>query len=162
MLENPPPPCNPDYYEPEDVVASAPPIFHSNNRHIMIPNSKSTSILVNGKCMSGKTTYIQDILKRKNYNKIVVLYMDYKHFPVEYDKFNNCTFFSSLPNRGFFDDIPNSCMVIEDLDMRSININALEKELWYFKSIGVNIYIACQLDYIPSKLKRIVTRTIQL
>ena len=167
-MEDHPPSQNPDFVEFDDPTPSAPPfprLYVNNCRTLQHSNNRSIFVVIIGKCMSGKTTLIHQKLMNKRYGNVIVCYLGYTNINIvtEYDNFQNCQKFSHLPNRGFFDNTTNNCIVIEDFDEHSIsNMASLEEELRYFKDLNIDIYIASQSSHIPCVIKRMSTGTIGL
>ena len=146
-----PPPYNPDYIE-YDIKPTAPPSQKQINNIFYI---------IEGKVLSGKTTYIKNQLMKNNYDVIEVCYID-GHPSPEYSDFTSIIT-EQFIKRDWFNKELKCCLVLEDFwDIRG-NINDILNILLYYKQINVDIYIATQKsEYIPLRIKNISNKTLHM
>lgn len=97
-----------------------------DNIEIYVPNIKQGSNnLIIGRRVSGKTTLVMDLLRKTDYDKIIIVSPTEKT-NIEYSKkFKNCKIFNSIKDFEF-DDLnlnKNICVVFDDCFSSSLKLN---------------------------------------
>ena len=129
-----PPEYNPYYIDDNyDIKPSAPPVPQKRRKNNIF-------CIIDGKVMSGKTTYIKNQLIKNNYDVIVVCYLNYM-----IDEYNDFTSIitNQLIMRDWFNKKLKCCLILEDCYIR-VYTNDILNILIFYKEIGVDIYIATQ------------------
>ena len=145
-----PPPYNPDYTE-NDIVPTAPPAPQKRRKNNIF-------CIIDGKVMSGKTTYIKNQLIKNNYDVIEVCYLNYT--VDEYNDFT-CIITNKLSTREWFRKELKCCLIIEDCYIRQ-NFREIFNILNDYKNF-VDIYIATQQsEDIPLRIQNMSSKTLHM
>ena len=152
MNSTSPPPYNPDYIE-YDIKPSAPPTPQKKRKN-------NICCIIEGKVLSGKTTYIKQQLIKENYDVIEVCYID-GYVSTEYSDFTSMIT-NKLSKREWFRKELKCCLILEDCYIRE-NFCEILIILLDLKNLGVDIYIATQKsEHVPLRIQNIFNKKLYM